>query len=393
MKIDDLILLLNNRLREFKLSRDYARMSGDLERMNVADKEILALEDTLYKLNLLVDTSQSAAVKEATLAEIITDGSVAVLGKYDIASYATDPEHEEKIMNILSKMGVMDTVEKIDDYIKGKSLSSPVTGEMVMSAALAYLVDARLMMAIMEQDSHFGTVGLAVSTLNPGNVGNDDGGNIRTYESWQEGVTAVAEWLSRHRGSTIISEIPEENMLESVASSTPSTITPIATSTPIITTSTTTTISNIPLTATSTPTTDTSTTTATTTPVSLAEAEGEGVVTDTSTTTTATSTPVTTTSTPTTGTSTTTTATSTPVSLAEAEGEGVVTDTSTTTDATTTPVSPAGAEGEGESVVTATPTTTTTSTDSTSSEPTVTTTASEAWQATTTEETATTTAN
>src|SRR3989344_8223584 len=140
MTIDDLIQLLNNRLREFKLSRDYAKMSGDLERMNVADQEIITLEDTLYQLNLLVDTSKSAAVRETTLAEAMTDGSVAILGEYDTASYATDPEHKEKIMNILSKMGVMDTVEKIDDYIKSKYLSSPVTGEMIMSAALAYTV-------------------------------------------------------------------------------------------------------------------------------------------------------------------------------------------------------------------------------------------------------------
>src|SRR3989338_11427385 len=244
MRIDDLIQLLNNRLKEFKLSRDYARMSGDLERMNVADKEVITLEDPLYQLNLLVDPSKSAAVREATLAEVITDGSVAILGEYDITPYATDPLHEEKIINILSKMGVMDTVEKIDDYIKGKYLSSPVTGEMVMSASLAYSVDTRLLMAMMQLDSRFGTVGVAVSTLNPGNVGNDDDGNIRTYESWQEGVTAVAEGLSRHRGSTIISEIPEETVLEPAATSTgsgqatstpPIIIAPTATTTPVIT--------------------------------------------------------------------------------------------------------------------------------------------------------------
>ena len=78
MKIDDLIQLLNNRLREFKLSRDYAKMSGDLGRMNTADKEIIGLEDTLYQLNLLVDTSRSAAVREDILSEVITDGSIAV---------------------------------------------------------------------------------------------------------------------------------------------------------------------------------------------------------------------------------------------------------------------------------------------------------------------------
>ena len=299
MKIDDLTQLLDNRLREFKLSRDYAKMSGDLERMNTADKEIIALEDTLYQLNLLVDTSKSAAVKEEILSEILTDGSVAVLGEYNINRYATDPDHEKKVMSILSKMGVMDTAEKIDEYINKRYFGSPVTGEMVMSAALAYDVDTRLMMAIMQQDSSFGTAGLAVRTLNPGNVGNDDDGNTRTYESWQEGVTAVAEWLSRHRGKTIIPETVEEEtvtvdpvapstdstILEQ-ATSTPSIITPAASSTPVITTSTTTTITNLSNTSTSTPTTSTSTpSTSTTTPT-----------TSTSTPTTSTTTPSTTTS-------------------------------------------------------------------------------------------------
>ena len=286
MKIEDLILLLNNRLREFKLSRDYARMSGDLARMNDADKEVIGLEDTLYQLGLLVDTSKSAVVKETTLAEAITDGSVAVLGEYDITPYATDPLHEEKVMNILSNMGVMDTAEQIDDYIHGKYMSSPVTGEMVISAALAYMVDARLMMAIIEQDSRFGTVGLATSTLNPGNVGNDDDGNTRTYDSWQEGVTAVAEWLNRHRVSQ---GIAEETIVEPIATptdstsslqadlgqatSTPSVITPTATTTMSTTTST--------------------TTTATTTPATITPAEEPvPVVTSTSTTTITTPTPV-----------------------------------------------------------------------------------------------------
>jgi len=308
MKIDDLVQLLNNRLREFKLSKDYSRMNGDLERVNAADKEIVALEDTLYQLNLLVDASKSASVKKSTLAEIITDGSTAILGEYDITSYATDQKHEEKVMNILSKMGVMDTAEKINDYIRGKYLSSPVTGEMVVSAAEAYTVDTRLMMAIMEQDSSFGTAGKAVRTLNPGNVGNDDDGNIRTYESWQKGVTAVAEWLSRHRGATIIADIPEETYLEPItpltssgqATSTPTFITS-TTTTPMITAATTTTVTTMPVTATSTPSTSTTTpVTATTTPI-----------TSTSTPSTSTTTPVTATTTPITSTSAYTISTST----------------------------------------------------------------------------------
>lgn len=329
MKIEELIQLLDNRLREFKLSRDYARMSGDLERMNAADKEIIGLEDTLYQLNLLIDTTKSAAVREEILTEVITDGSVSVLGEYDITSYATDPLHEEKVMNILSKMPVMDTTEKIESYIRGKYLSSPLTGEMVMSASLAYNVDTRLMIAMMEQDSSLGTAGLAVRTLNPGNVGNDDAGNIRTYASWQEGVTAVAEWLNRHRTSGIpfeevISEEAGAQSIESTATSTPSIIIPItATSTPVMT---------IPI---PTSTTTSTTTTATTTPTNT-----NPIPTSTTSTTTATSTPVTTIPTPTsTTTSTTTTATTTPVfDSSETSTTPTTTTTSTTTTAGSTPV-------------------------------------------------------
>lgn len=336
MNIEDLVQLLNNRLREFKLSRDFAKMSGDLERMNIADKEILTLEDTLFKLNLLVDTSKSAAVKEDTLAEIITDGSVAVLGDYDITPYATDPLHEEKIMNILSKMGVMDSAEKIDAYIQGKYWGSPVTGEMVMNAAEAYAVDARLMIAIMEQDSSMGTAGKAVWTLNPGNVGNNDAGDTVTYESWQEGVTAVARWLSRHRVSEIIPEIPVETVVEPAATSTSSgqaTSTPeiipviisTTTTTPVITTSTSSgQASSTPETV---PATTSTTTTVTTTPVVDASTTTTTPTIDISTTTT---TPVAATSTPETAPVITSTTTTMPVINTPEETPPATTSTTTT---------------------------------------------------------------
>ena len=344
MKIDDLIQLLNNRLREFQLSRDYARMSGNLEGMNAAEKEIIDLEDTLYQLNLLVDTSKSAAVKEATLLEVITDGSVAVLGEYDITPYATDPLHEEKIMNILSKMGVMDTAEKIDNYIKSKYFSSPVTGEMIMSAAVAYSVDARLMMAIIEQDSSFATAGKAVRTLNPGNVGNDDSGNLRTYDSWQEGVTAVAEWLNRHRGSKTVSEIPD------MSTSTPST----ATSTPQMiiptTTITTSTVISQPTTATTTPSAATSTGSgqATSTPETIPAITSTTTATSTSTppaidlmppviTPTSTTTTSTVVSPPSSATTTPEAATSTPEIIPVVTSTTTITSTSAPSAATSTP--------------------------------------------------------
>jgi len=160
----------------------------------------------------------------------------------------------------------MDTAEKVDNYIKSKYPSSPVTGAMIMNGAQSYEVDVRLMMAIMEQDSSFATAGKAIRTLNPGNVGNDDDGNLRTYGSWQEGVTAVAEWLSRHRGSTIIPQIPEQPLFDypttSTTTPTTSTTTP-TTDTPDIDTDTDTDTDTSTNTDTDTDT-DTSTTTPTT---------------------------------------------------------------------------------------------------------------------------------
>lgn len=81
MKIKDLTELVANRLANFELARDYARMNGNLEAMVETEKEIAIIEDTLYQLNLLLDASKSAAVKESNLTEMITDGSVAVLSE------------------------------------------------------------------------------------------------------------------------------------------------------------------------------------------------------------------------------------------------------------------------------------------------------------------------
>jgi hypothetical protein len=124
---------------------------------------------------------------------------LACLEEYNIDPYATDIAHDQKIRNILNKMDFMDSPERIDQYIKSVRPNSPVTGYMVWKASKEYSVDARLMLALMENDSHFGTEGLAKSTRNPGNVGNDDEGHKQYNTSWQEGVNLVAKWLKKHR--------------------------------------------------------------------------------------------------------------------------------------------------------------------------------------------------
>ena len=234
MNVEYLLQLLGNRLSALATAKEQAFLTGDLERINALDVETNGVLDTINKLKLLEGISQTALATPFTEAEVVQNGieasfgvnntkivfdgdSTGVLLGYDISSYTTDPIHEEKIADILNYIGNMNNPADIDTYIDKEAIASPVTGAMIYNSALKYNVDIRLMMAIMEFDSRFGTAGIAVNTLNPGNVGND-GINTRTFNSWEEGVETVALWLSRHKKNKNLKEevqtkYEEENLV------------------------------------------------------------------------------------------------------------------------------------------------------------------------------------
>jgi len=220
MNIDYLSQLLGNRLNALGVAKEQAFLTGDLETINKLDEESNSVIDTINKLKLLEGISQTAAVTPFTEAEVVKNGietsfivagsniisdgqTILCLGEYDISSYATDPLHEEKISSILGNIGKMLSPSDIDTYIGAKMIISPVTGEMIFNAAKKYGVDIRLIMAIIEQDSNYGTEGVAVRTYNPGNVGNT-GSDEKSFSSWSEGVEAVADWLARHRRADLL---------------------------------------------------------------------------------------------------------------------------------------------------------------------------------------------
>ncbi len=230
MNLEYLTQLLGNRLSALNTAKDQAFLTGDLERINIVDAEINGVIDTLNKLKLLQGISETALATPFTEAEVVQNGIEAsfegsktkiifdgdlkgcLLG-YDISSYATDPLHEEKIADILGYIGVMSSPSEIDAYINSEAIGSPVTGQMILNAGQKYNVDVRLMMALMELDSRFGTAGVAIRTLNPGNVGNNDDGDTRTYPTWDAGVEAVAKWLDNHRieaETKIVEELKQE---------------------------------------------------------------------------------------------------------------------------------------------------------------------------------------
>lgn len=126
---------------------------------------------------------------------------------YDITSYATDPNHEAAVQSILDNIGKFNNESDLTNYIKKVAPNSPITAEMVKNTSQKYGVSWEMLIAMMQQDSSLGTAGKGARTYNPGNVGNDDSGNIRNYGSWQAGVDAVGNWLNNHRVSTIETQV------------------------------------------------------------------------------------------------------------------------------------------------------------------------------------------
>ena len=216
MDIPYLINLLQNKLNYLSNAQSAAVAIGDLNSVNSINQEILSTQNTLAQLKLLQQISITANATNTTTADIVQSGIDAVTGSsgnpnpdaianmtgYDISTYATDPQYEQKIGNILHNMPPLSTGDGVGAYISTVVSGSPLTGEMIYGSATQYSVDLRLLTAILQLESQFGTTGVGASTFNPGNVGNTDSGATKTFSSWTDGVSAVAVWLNAHRVPT-----------------------------------------------------------------------------------------------------------------------------------------------------------------------------------------------
>lgn len=125
----------------------------------------------------------------------------AVVGGYDLTNYAggssATGDYGQKVNSIYQNMPEINNPQDIQSYINSVSGNSPITGQMVMNASAEYGVDPKVMLSIMQQESSMGTTGMATSTYNPGNIGNNsDTGKETDYGNWQAGVNALAQNLS-----------------------------------------------------------------------------------------------------------------------------------------------------------------------------------------------------
>lgn len=104
-------------------------------------------------------------------------------------------KHDQLPEVVLASLGIVEDMKEqvIKDELS--AAQSPVTEKMVMDSAKKYSVPMSYIMAIIKNDSTYGTKWLAVTTHNPGNVGNMDDGSTKDWLTREAGVDAVAENL------------------------------------------------------------------------------------------------------------------------------------------------------------------------------------------------------
>jgi hypothetical protein len=95
--------------------------------------------------------------------------------------------------------------EQIQAYINTYFPYSPVTAEMIERVGTHYNIPAGFILAVGHNESHMGTKGRAVETMNPFNVGNTDGGDYKAVvcgvannclSGWEEGLNTFAKLIS-----------------------------------------------------------------------------------------------------------------------------------------------------------------------------------------------------
>lgn len=157
-----------------------------------------------------------------------------IVGGIDISRWATGSSHEENVAKTYQKIkryisgvenssylleSVINNIIQNNPTVKGKG-GSPVTAKMIIKTASKYNIDPALIMAIAEMDSHYGVVGKAIRTKNPGNWGNDDAGNLRFLSTWEEGIDKIGMQLDRYRKKGNTNETPTGSAF-SITSTTP----------------------------------------------------------------------------------------------------------------------------------------------------------------------------
>lgn len=133
------------------------------------------------------------------------DGSDGNVGSADLSSYdPSNPNYPTEIAGIVSKIGTVNSAADLQSYIDSNYSGSPITGQMIWDAAQKTGSDPATILAILQAESSVGTDPQAVTDMqrnDPGSImGNGDGTQTK-YNSLQDGVTGIGQWLADHPAS------------------------------------------------------------------------------------------------------------------------------------------------------------------------------------------------
>jgi type IV secretory pathway VirB2 component (pilin) len=151
--------------------------------------------------NLISNGSGTAGTTGTSSGTFVIDG-------YDLSSYSTSSIFAGNVTSVLSKtqQANLSSASSIDAFMAAEVQGGPtpkaplqITGQMVLNSATNYGVDKNMILTLMWVESANGTSStIDINTHNPGSVGNNDAGQTINDFTWQDGVDALAQWLSNH---------------------------------------------------------------------------------------------------------------------------------------------------------------------------------------------------
>ena len=132
----------------------------------------------------------------------------------DFSHYAADPiAHVAQLKSLVNEMPNVKGPKDMDLWLQKKAWKSPITGDMVYSAANKWKIDPQLLLAVVSNDTHAGGNPYMPGNINAGNVGtySNKGVNyVRNYKDWQSSLDGAAMFLSQSRlQEGIVGDLPK----------------------------------------------------------------------------------------------------------------------------------------------------------------------------------------
>lgn len=130
---------------------------------------------------------------------------------YDLTTYATDPSYGQKINNTISQIGTITSAKDAQTAISKIAPNSPLTGQMIISAANSAGIDPTLLVAQVALESTASTTPVAINNNNTGGIKYagqkgatqgtkaPDGGYYAKFNTLQDSLNAQAGELAKRK--------------------------------------------------------------------------------------------------------------------------------------------------------------------------------------------------